>query len=190
MRRREMLFLAVGLVVGLLAGMAVIGTSDDLRTSLFGTATSSKTKDMMYYLVELPTAQSWLAEKYPDDSTKLGDAVNKIVDIPPADLPDEIMNQKEAVEVVLPQMYAALTSTKNLNEIKVSPDSPTSACLGLDDDPYNMDGPILYLYITVPVEQAKKVGIPQDWQKLDTPKTNVLYWQLLDCYPALDAKKK
>jgi hypothetical protein len=67
----------------------------------------------------------------------------------------------------------------------VKSDDPTSACLGVDEDPYA--GASLYLYLTIPSEQAKKLDVPEAWEKLTDAKLNVLYWKLLACYPEPDA---
>lgn len=200
MPRREMISLVAGLIVGLIIGMVLIGSSDSLRDSMFGTASNSdkesdaSTRDLQYYLVELPAAQEWLVEKYPElsDSTDLNDAVDLIARLPTAeDFPHNVVDAEEAVNVVLPNVYQALEGAEELQpaaEVKVEDDNEVMACLGMDDDPYSMTGPILYFYLAVPGSQAKSAGIPKEW-KIEQPKTNDLYWQLLSCFPALEPDK-
>jgi hypothetical protein len=174
--------------------MVVVGSSDDLRESLFGTAAGNsqqtqetRSKDVVYYLVDLSTAQDWLAEKYPDTSEELGQAVDLIASISKSPkITKEVQNAQEAVDLVLPHMYAALTNVENPAEVKVSPDSTISDCLALDDDPVKLE-PELYLYLTIPAAQAKEAGVPQEWQTLKEPKTNALYWTLLACFPEPEA---
>jgi hypothetical protein len=195
MNRREMISLVAGLVVGLLVGMVVIGSSDDLRTDLFGTAsnelqdsTEARSKDLVFYLVDLPTAQEWLADKYPNTGEEVSGAVDNIAKLSTStQVSKDVLDNQDDVDVVLPHMYGALTNAENPVEVKVEPDSQTSVCLGLDDDPYNAE-PALYLYLTVTSEQAKDAGVPKEWQTLKEPKTNELYWTLLDCFPKPDAE--
>ena len=71
MKRREMLFLVSGLVLGLVFGMILIGSDDSLRESIFGTAGSVRKADVAYYLVNLDDAQSWLLAEYPQNSEEL-----------------------------------------------------------------------------------------------------------------------
>jgi hypothetical protein len=182
MKRREMLILVAGFAVGLLLGMTVIGTSSDLRTSLFGTAGSTTEKDSEYYLIDLETAQNWLTDRYPESSDKLQASVTVLTKLPAAvNFPVDFKAAEKDIKVVLPQAYAALTNAKDPENLQVNPDSQLSACLGLDDNPYQ--GSALYLYLTVPKDQVKKLDIPKDWQKLKNPKLNILYWKLLACYP-------
>lgn len=197
MPRREMISLVAGLIVGLVIGMVLVGTSDSLRDSLFGSATNSdkgstaSTRDLQYYLVELPMAQEWLVGKYPElsDSADLNEAVDLIARLPTAeDFPHNVVDAEEAVNVVLPNVFQAIEGADELQpaaEIKVEDDSEVTACLGMDDDPYSTTSPALYLYLTVPGSQAKSAGIPKEW-KIDQPKTNDLYWQLLSCFPEIE----
>jgi hypothetical protein len=186
----------LGLVAGLLVGMVSVGSSDDFRTSLFGTAGDDsstlpdKSKKLEYYLLELPIAQEWIADKYPETSEELGDVVDTIAKLPTsADFRQDFKNAEVQIKTLLPQMYAGLTNAEDVNEPKVKPDDQTSACLALDDDPYRMSGPVLYLYVSLPAGQAKEAGIPKEWKRLDEPKDSDLYWQLLACYPESPAEK-
>jgi len=198
MKRREITLLVVGFLVGLLLGMVSVGSSKDLRTALFGTAADddsdsdlARPKDITYYLVDLPTAQEWLTEKYPEaDTEELDTVVNEIGKLSTSsDFREDYKNAEVYVETMLPQMHGALTGAENLDELESTANSSVSVCLGLNDDPYSMTGPMLYLYLAVPTSDLKKAGIPASWEKLDGPKTNDLYWQLLACYPELDTKE-
>jgi hypothetical protein len=182
MKRREMLILVAGLVVGLLLGMTVIGTSSDLRTSLFGTAGSNTDKDTEYYLIDLETAQNWLMDKYPLSSDKLQASVTVLTKLPAAaNFPVDFKAAEKDIKYLLPQAYAALANAKDPENLQINPDSQLSTCLGLDDNPYQ--GSSLYLYLAIPKDQVEKLDIPKDWQTLKNPKLNVLYWKLLACYP-------
>lgn len=187
MKRRETIFLVVGLLIGLMFGMVLIGGNDDLRESLFGTAGSVKKPGVDHYLVSLDTAQEWLAGEYPENSEEMKASFDVLAKLPAAAMPNaEFVDAEKDVEYILPQAYAVLVGQKEAEKIEVKSDDETSVCLGLDDDPYQ--GATLYLYLTIPSEQADKLEMTKDWEKLDSPKTNVLYWKLLACYPEPESK--
>jgi hypothetical protein len=193
MNRREITALVIGLSVGLLLGMILIGSSEDLRTSFFGSArdsdhdddaTPASVKDFEFYLVELQDTQEWIAEKYPETGEEFGKAVDIVARLSSTtDFRAAFRDAKEDVDMLLPQVYAALINADDIEQAKIEPDNNISVCLGLDDDPYGMSDPVLYLYLTIPTKQVKETGIPETWEKLDRPKDNDLYWQLLACYP-------
>ncbi|MBN2303258.1 MAG: hypothetical protein JXQ72_02195, partial [Anaerolineae bacterium] len=197
LNNREITLMVISVVVGLLLGMILVGSSDDLRTSLFGTAAEDKneeqavaTETVQYYLVDVPSAQDWLAEKYPANvevSQVAADELAKLIEA--FEFRSAFLKAKEDgyVDAILPQMYAALAGVENVEALKVDENNPMSVCLGLDDDLYGEPG--IYLYLTVPANQVKDVGIPETaaWKMLDEPKSDTLYWQLLACYPEPEA---
>lgn len=186
MNRRELTLVSLSLAVGLLVGMMLVGSSDDLRESLFGTAGSDKKDtpkdELVYYQVQLPDANEWLTGQFPDTSDDLGAAVDVIGKLTTStDFRTDFKNAKESVDTVLPQAFAALVGAESNADVQVNKD--LSVCLGFEDDPYSLDGPIMYLYLTVPTGKVKDFSIPEEWQELDGPRTNDLYWQLLACFP-------
>ncbi len=186
MQRREIIVLVAGLIVGLLAGMILVGTSDDLRESLFGTAGSKEDTvvPVDYYLVELEDARAWLAEIYPEESEKFESSVSILAKLPTTwGAEDEFEAAQEQVKVLLPHTYGALVDVKDIDNLKVDPDENIAACLGMDDNPY---GAAVYLYLSIPQSKSEKLDIPDEWQKLKRPKTNEMYWKLVACYPELD----
>jgi hypothetical protein len=197
LNNREIGLLVAGLLVGLLVGMILVGSSDDLRTSLFGTASdeteesaSDSAASNVYYLVDLPTAQEWLVEHYPDSEDKITETASMIGKLPAEafDFNSEFAKAQDdgTVDELLPRMYAALADledTEDLGDLKVDEDNGMSVCLGLDDDPY--DEPTMYFYLTLPSEVAKDIEIPDsaEWKQLEKPRDNDLFWMLLACYP-------
>lgn len=179
--RREMLTLVSGFVVGLFIGMILIGSSDDLRTSIFGTAAQEKTVKMEYYLVDLESAQDWLIQAYPENTEKLQASVSVLTKAPAAGISFNFKAAEEDIQFILPQAYGALLGEKDPATMKIANSDPTSVCLGVDDDPY--EGAAMYLYVSLPTDRAKQVDVPKDWEKLKDPKTNVMYWKLVGCYP-------
>lgn len=194
MYRREALSLGVGLVLGLVIGMLLVGTSDSLRDSLFGTAGggNKSSEGVYYYLVSLDEAEAWLQVRFPESSEKVQASMKTLAKLP------DVWGEKDALKaaeddmaVILPRMYAAVQNPDaediDLENLKVATDSELSVCLGIDDDPYI--GPTVYLYLTIPKAQAEDLEIPKDWEKLKQPKDNALYWKLVACYPEEDAEK-
>ncbi|MBN1681864.1 MAG: hypothetical protein JW966_16415 [Anaerolineae bacterium] len=199
LNRRDIVLLVAGLVVGLVIGIVLIGSNDDLRTDLFGSSakdnqsdsgtTSSKTENVMYYLTEVTSAKDWLSEKYPETSDSLDEAADVIAKPSTWENTSEGVKQaKDYIDTVLPQMYAALVNADDIVQPKVAPDNDTSVCLAIDDDPYNIDGPIVYMYLTIPVDQVDTLDIPDDWEQIKDAKSDQLYWQLLACFPEPDKK--
>jgi hypothetical protein len=187
MKRREMVFLISGLVLGLFFGMILVGSNDDLRESLFGAAATDKTADVEYYLVDLEAAQAWLIDEYPQNSEQVKTSFDALAKLPVSVMPNADFKMITTdVEYILPQAYAALVGEKNADKIEVKSDDNTSACLGLDDDPY--EGTTLYFYLTIPTKKAETMEFTKNWENLSDPQANVLYWKLLACYPELDGK--
>ncbi len=193
MYRREVLSLVVGLVLGLLIGMTIVGTSDTLRESLFGTAGGgNKSSEVVYYyLVSLDQAEAWLQARFPASEEKLQTSFKALADLPDAWGEEEALKAIETeMGVILPHMYAALQDPEleevDMENLKVAADSALATCIGIDDDPYL--GPTVYLYLTIPKEQAEQLEIPKAWEQLKQPKDNALYWKLVACYPEEDAQ--
>lgn len=183
MRRREVIVFVGGLVIGLLVGMILIGSSDDLRESLFGTAGSRQDKNTAYYLVSLDDAETWLEEVFPDESEKFQSSISVLSKLPAVWKSEEdFAAMQEEFELILPYTYGALKEEKDITNLKVSPDDKLTTCVGMDTDPYEQ---IVYLYVTIPGDQVDKLTVPKTWEKLKAPKENTILWQLVACYPEL-----
>jgi len=189
MNRRQIIPVVIGFIVGLLVGMVLIGSSDDLRESLFGTAGSEKETEakVEHYLVDMASAEEWLTETYPDNTKTFQASVSVLTKLPGAvNFPVDFKAAQQDIDILLPYAYGALMNidSNQIDTLEVKSDTDASACLGLDDDPY--DGTTMYFYLTVPTEEADTLEIPKEWQKLDDPQTNVLYWKVIACYPTKD----
>lgn len=183
MQRREIIVFVGGLVIGLLVGMILIGSSDDLRESLFGTAGSKQEKDPAYYLVSLDDAETWLAEVFPNESEKFQSSISVLSRLPAVWKSDEdFAAMQQEFAVILPYTYGALKEERDIANLKTNPDDKLTTCVGMDTDPYEQ---IVYLYVTVPGDQVDKLTIPKNWEKLKAPKENTILWQLVACYPEL-----
>ncbi len=192
MYRREILSLVVGLVLGVFVGMVIVGTSDSLRESLFGTAGGGdKSPTVYYYLVSPDQADEWLQARFPESSETLQAPLKSLAKLPDVwGEEDELKAIEQNMAVILPTMYAALQDPNieevNIENLKVTAESALSVCVGIDDDPYL--GSAVYLYLTVPKEQAEQLDIPKAWERLKQPKDNALYWKRVACYPEEDVK--
>lgn len=175
MKRRELSYLVSGLIIGVILGIL-------LQEAVLGGTAGTKSKAINYYLVELGAAEEWLVQTYPDDGEKVQASLNAV-------LPSESILPigpnfppvAEDIAFLLQQTYAALFGEEDAANVKVKDDSETLLCLGLDDNPYA--GSTAYLYLTVPAGEAKNLDIPKGWEKLNKPRDNQLYWQLVACFP-------
>ncbi|MCL4252794.1 MAG: hypothetical protein KJ043_03330, partial [Anaerolineae bacterium] len=65
-------------------------------------------------------------------------------------------------------------------------------CLGLDNDPYSLSGPLLYFYMQIPTEKAADLqdaegNLPAGWEQLDGPRENSMLWTA-ECYDPTSAE--
>lgn len=200
MKRREIISLVAGLIVGLLAGMVLIGSNDSLREDLFGSAVNDSgsngsavdsPEELVYYQAELPAVQEWLVTRYPDleGDTFLTGAVNSLASLSNSEdlLGGTLSTEAEdGIDVVLPRTYQALTDADFEEEVKVEPDLPIEVCLGSDENPSNVT-PVLYVYMVIPSQQAKDVELPAEWERTDGPRDTDMFWNVISCYPDEEA---
>lgn len=197
LRRRDIGFLAAGLVVGLLVATLVLSSSDALRTSLFGTAGLRATAKPAYFLVDMDQSREWLTETFPSEEEDLADAFTNVAILSTAErLGPAIREVQTDIDYVVGRAFTALTGIVpeelDLPELQDEfepllasvADGPVSTCLAIEQNPYNIDvaetGAFpLYLYLTVPETQIG--GFPETWEQLETPREGDLYWQLLAC---------
>jgi hypothetical protein len=181
MKPREIAFLAVGLVVGLGMGIFTTATNRDLSQLLSGTA--GLPTDSAYYLVDVATAGEWLIAQQGDETDEsLNVAVETVVGLVEAEnFRTALVDAESAITEVISTVYTAVGGDSSEASGTSVEDAPASACLGLDDNPYSVEGAGLYIYLKLPAEQTDR--LPEEWEAIETPKTNDLYWQLLACYP-------
>jgi hypothetical protein len=191
MKSRDLGFVVVGLIVGLLVGVVLMGSAG-LRDSLFGTAGFSAGVPPTYYLVDTAEARSWLGAAYPDQRAQVDTAFNDVAPlITTSNFAEVVRSAQPQIDLIVNSTYAALTGLIPATAAASLPPAPPSplltslsdgnvaACLGLDENPYNVDGYALYLYIEIPSTQAQLV--PETWERLDQPKDDDLFWQRLAC---------
>ncbi|MCD4687441.1 MAG: hypothetical protein K8S97_16040 [Anaerolineae bacterium] len=179
---REIIISVAGLILGLVVGVLL-----EAETDLFGTAGGdTRSTDFTYYLIELDQTEKWLAATYPESTETFQASIGVLEQLPGlwSTLPP-VDTLKEDVDVILPPVYAALQGVEeeDVAEYKVAPDTEITACLGVDDNPY--DGAVMYLYVTIPDDDMDSLEIPEAWEdfEIKRPKTNTMYWKLVECYP-------
>ncbi|MBN1284011.1 MAG: hypothetical protein JXB47_01290 [Anaerolineae bacterium] len=197
MNRREIFWLVGGLVIGLIVGVAVTSLAGDVPP-LGGTA--AKAPAVTYYLAKMSDVSSWLTEQYSDSadlSSRLSSAavtVQGLVDTE-FDVQDDFKNVRGDIDAMLVGVYGALTGAKateedvetvaaGTDEVVGPQDNQVSVCLALDDNPYSLEGPSVYLYVAVPDSKRAEVesNIPGGWEASAEPKNADLFWLLLSCY--------
>lgn len=196
---REITIIIVGLILGLVAGVLLeaeadlFGTASDEEKSSANTAGGDKkSSDFAYYLVELDEVDAWLADTYPESADKFEASIGELQDLPTlwGGMMPDAATLKEQVDAVLPPSYAALQGVdeENVADYKADPDYELATCLGIDDNPYNTDGAVMYFYMVIPEDDVDSLEIPKEWEdyKLKRPQANTMYWKLVECYPYVD----
>lgn len=191
MKSRDIGLLAVGLVVGLLTGMLLL-SSDDIRDSLFGTAGFSAAAAPSYYLVDTAQSREWLVSTYPEDSAAIDTAFDNVEPLlTTTNFAETVRAAQPDIDLIVSSAYTALTGLTPSNPVVPTPDpmpssllqslsdGNVSTCLGLDENPYNVNGYALYLYVEIPSTQVQFV--PESWEHLGGPKEDDLFWQRLAC---------
>ena len=178
MKSRTYTFLVGGLIVGLVLG-AVLGATNDGLKQLLGASLGAD--DANYYLVDIDTAATWLVEQQ-GDTDEISAATDSVVSLmDSSNLREALIAAESDIGTVLATTWSAVSGADSSDPVPSLDDASTSACLGLDDNPFSADGPGLFVYMKLPVELTDNV--PDDWQQIEQPKSNDLYWQLLACYP-------
>jgi hypothetical protein len=196
MKQRDIGFLVIGSVLGVLIGIALM-SSDSVRQSLFGTAGLRPAAEPSYYLVDMDTSRNFLVEKFPEEEDLLTTAFTNVAELanPEANFAATFRATQPDVDLIVARAYTALTGLVPqglpdtvpalAEDLIPSPlltslaDGPVSSCLGIDENPYNLAGYLLYLYVEIPGTQGSV--IPADWVLLEAPRDNELYWQRLAC---------
>lgn len=188
MRQREVAFLAIGLIVGLLIGGLLFSTNENLRRLISGSAVAVEIEDPVYYLLELNTVRDWLTETNataePVDENEIAQAVERIRALSSTtDFRVALLETQDDIDLLLGQAYTRLGGPVVTAESLET--TPYAACLGMESDPYAAL-PGLFVYMQVPSSGAS--ALPETWVPLEEPKENTLFWQLLDCQPLTESQ--
>lgn len=194
MKRREEMYLIGGLLIGFLIGAVLIGTSADLRTSIFGTAVGDDDTESndaavesspLYILLDYNQAQDWLTGAESIEVTDdLEDNLAKVAELTAA--PDftqyytdsGALKPESALKNVLSLMHSTL-----LKELKLDSAEGFQLCLTLNNDPYSLTGPVLYFFVQMPADA--KENVPEGWEENSGPLEDSMLWST-QCYAAED----
>lgn len=187
MKRKEMTFLAIGLLVGFLIGAAA--NSEDVN--LFGTAgveepkaeTQRASQQVVFYAAELPQVTEWLAASAATTNTALSadvEAVNTIT--------DQAIAGQSLVQDTTTGTYSAFMrdivgqlSSNQANLDTLAGDGSLKMCVGYEEDLYNPGAaPVTYVAIEIEAAELQNLDIPANWQELQQPKST--FWTLIFCY--------
>ncbi|MFW5748366.1 MAG: hypothetical protein ACOCYT_02000 [Chloroflexota bacterium] len=144
--------------------------------------------DSSYFLVTMDQAEAWLSTvaEENEETFALQEQITEAIEN--ARNPQNSfgsMNEIElffdtqvsSVDGMLAGVYDALMI--NLSEGVTAEEEDLSVCLGLDNDPYSLDGPTIYLYLQVP--EATEEELPKEWELLDGPREESMLWTA-ECY--------
>jgi hypothetical protein len=194
MRTRDLLF---GIGGTLLGAVLVLILSSAGVLPLSGTAGITPASPPAYFLVEMDDAQEWLSATFPAEVEQLTAAFASVDALRTTQtFADSVRGAQNDISYLTARSFTALTGlpaqqSPNLSEplpvldplpVGLLPslsDGDVSSCLGIDENPYNLDGYTLYLNVELP--QSQVASVPESWLSLDAPIQNDLFWQLLDC---------
>lgn len=198
--------LVLGLIVGLLAASLVAGDDDDddsaldeatvrqivaeqntqlqaeLSTLIEGAVqpqfnTRDEPLNAEYFLVPFTDTETWLEGEEVEIGEEFATDFESILGIETAEdlgVYFAEIDQGGSVENVLSVIYQTLLDSTGSGELEAF-----AVCLGLDQDPYSISGPGLYLYLRVP--EAISDDLPKEWELLNGPKEDSMLWSS-ECY--------
>ncbi|TVR22780.1 MAG: hypothetical protein EA396_05175 [Anaerolineaceae bacterium] len=145
--------------------------------------------DSTFFLVTMDETAEWLEEflaEFEDIevSEELLEAILAANGIDSSnDLELYFSEQVNTVDGVLANVYQALLmlfSNGAMPDVLGDDEGfQFEVCLGLDNDPYSIAGPVIYLYLQIPDELTDEM--PKDWEMLDGPRQESMLWSA-ECF--------
>lgn len=209
MNSKDLLYSVVGLVIGLIGGVLIISltgsssiSEDTVREIVSQEVAASEARltaalvsgntertyatrdlsDSDFFLVDYNETMTWLEtiteldEEFSIDET-IEEQLGAVATIDNSnDLIVYMTDQVSSADGVLSTVYDALLI--NLGD----EDAEIVVCLGLDNDPYSLTGPQLYLYLQVPQDLSEQLDDKQEgWERLAAPREESPLWSA-ECY--------
>ncbi|RMG74543.1 MAG: hypothetical protein D6711_08590 [Chloroflexi bacterium] len=211
MTAKDLVYTTLGLVVGVIAGILIISltgssslneetvrnivaeeiTASEARLTAalasgnvertFGTR-DADLSDLDFFLVDYNQAMPWLESITElDEEFVLDESIEEqfgaVATIDNSnDLIVYMTEQVSSADGVLATVYDALLIDLG------DPNAEVIVCLGIDNDPYSLTGPKLYLYLQVPQELSEELDDKQEgWERLAAPKEESPLWSA-ECY--------
>lgn len=144
--------------------------------------------DAAFFLVTMEQAESWLTteDEQREDAFDVSESVTETINM--AANPQDNFSAAEDIELFFQEQVnsadGVLANAYDALRLNLGEDAPLNVCLGLDNDPYSLEGPIIYLYLEVPEEQLEQLpdaASKDNWQELDGPREESMLWTA-ECY--------
>lgn len=174
-----------------------------INTIKNGPANAAQTRDInsAYFLVPIEEAGSWLEtikdiefdEEITTENIEL--LANDITSESKLALYFTLPDRVTTVNSVLSLVYDAMLKTVGVapeEAVIVGAEPSYVVCLGLDNDPYSLSGPLLYFYMQIPTAKVADLqdaegNLPASWEQLDGPRENSMLWTA-ECYDPTSAE--
>ncbi len=197
----------VGVVIGVLLMLLALRVP---QLNLEGTSANPEENDELarvvpasYFLVGVPETGEWLGETYedledaPETIAVAAEEIDKLAELPTVqEFREGVKESEDYINTLLYSVESAVQGEKEIDiekaleeeDERVAEDEDALICLGIEDNPYEIEGPKLYVYMRIHEDQMEEVNdnLPEDWEPLEESKENDLYWSLLACRPNLD----
>lgn len=185
----------ISLLVGVLLGGTFVGSNDNLREDLFGTAgidnedtssappdTQARSVQMVYYEIELEQVDEWLSTSRPDadlatTTENISALETFITDAATASLTQDETEAKTSE--VLENIIVGLAQDETSEAATIAANYNIKMCLGYEEDLYSMTGPISYIALELPKDQEQNLQL-EGWELLTQPKS--VFWSVIFCY--------
>lgn len=186
MYRKNILFLLVGLVGGLIIGfvVGVILVDEEEATPVTPPAERRVVENKSFFLVSFEDINTWLAStdiEMTDDQLADMENVQGISDSETLTLyfSDTESEEYDVVNNVLSMVYNTLLTETN-TEVDNNETPPFLVCLGILNDPYSPE-PGLRVYVEIPVEVTDEMPDKWDENRLEGPMDENPLWSS-ECY--------
>lgn len=153
------------------------------ETSITGTRLTREVVAKDFFLVSFDEVAGWLESVDSSDTEtalltdELRTALENVEGLGSAsDFGVYFTEQSDSVSSVLATVYNVLFAQTNADADNAE---AITVCLGLDNNPYSITGPGLYIYVEIIEELSNE--IPKGWEELETAKENDMLWSS-ECY--------
>jgi hypothetical protein len=187
--------LIVGLIIGLVLGGAFIGSNDNLREDLFGTAgvedegandtSNASVSEVAHYYIPLDNVDDWLSESIveaenAEPSEELGENITFIDDVVnrTASLTAEDQSKAEEASLnILRNVTVGLLKESPENLDEAPKEYGLKMCLGYEEDLYNpMQEPTSYVELEIPVTEAEKLNLTEVGASVEDDQETLEFW--------------
>jgi hypothetical protein len=146
----------------------------------------SELVDSAFFLVTMDQTATWLEDNNETlEELEIDDGVAETA------LAAQEITSSEDLELYFDQQVntvdGVLANVYSVMRTSLGDEANIEVCLGLDQDPYSIEGPIVYLYLQVPDEATEE--FPKEWELLDGPREESMLWSA-ECYDPETAEEE